>query len=168
LWSQIASSDRRNNINVAESSHRPMIEGIVKLNYWAMPPTARVAAAAPVRYFAVGLAECRSIERRPIAATDLMPDLPRRRLAPLGQLQEAFSRHNARLNANSSNICCSRSIKASSLRESDWVQTGIKNTPTATGVLNFRTTKVSVHLFGNEPSSSGTSIRIAPLYARFI
>jgi hypothetical protein len=49
LWSQKTNSDQRNNINVAESSHRPMIEGIVKLNYWAMPPSA-AQSSLPGKY----------------------------------------------------------------------------------------------------------------------
>src|ERR1700751_436850 len=66
--------------------------------------------------------EHRSSEGRPPVRTDLAPGPPMRRLAPLGQLREALARHNARLNANSSDICCSRSTKASRRREIDLAQ----------------------------------------------
>lgn len=45
-------------------------------------------------------------------------------------LREALARHNARLSSNSSDICCSRSIKTAILRESDLGQSDMKY-PTA-------------------------------------
>jgi hypothetical protein len=53
-------------------------------------------------------------------------DLAGRRLEPLGQLREALAIHTARLNASSSDICLSRSIEDSRLRERDLAQTDIK------------------------------------------
>jgi hypothetical protein len=104
----------------------------------------RAAAPTAVGYFGAGPEEYRSSQRRPAARTDLTPDLPGRRLAPFGQLREALARHNARLNANSSDICCSRSIKASKPRKIDSVQIDIKY-PTSIKVLEHKLIKVAAH-----------------------
>jgi hypothetical protein len=110
--------------------------------------------AVSVRYFGAGPDEHRSSQRRPTARTGLTTDPPGRRLAPFGQLREALARHNARLNANSSVICCSRSIKASKPREIDSVQIDIKY-PTAMGVLEHKTPKCAAHFSGSRPQTLG-------------
>jgi hypothetical protein len=142
----------------------------------ALPaPIGSRAVAACMRHLGLGLAEHRPSERRPPVRTGLVPEAPRRRLAPLGQLREALARHNARLNANSSDICCSRSTKISRLSENDLALTDI-NYPTAMGVLDHRTMKVSADFctfrsqtLGSRRLKFGPSIiRIPAPYARFI
>jgi hypothetical protein len=111
--------------------------------------------AASVRYFGAGPDEYRSSEWRPTARTGLTADLPGRRLAPFGQLRDALARHNARLNANSSVICCSRSIKASKPREIDSVQIDIKY-PTGMGVLEHKIPKGAAHFSASPPQTLGS------------
>jgi hypothetical protein len=92
--------------------------------------------------------------------------LRRRRLAPLGQLREALATHNARLNANNSDICCSTSPKASTSRKIDFAETGIKY-PHRNGSIKLqnydgvRTRLVMRHL-------RILSLRTAAPYGRFI
>ncbi len=91
-----------------------------------LPNPSAPTGAGACRYSGTGLGKHWSPDRRQPAPGDLPPDRPRRRRAPLGQLREALARQSARLKANSSNICCSRSENSSRRHESDSEQSDIK------------------------------------------
>jgi hypothetical protein len=98
---------------------------------------------------------------------DLTPDLPRVSPRPLGRFREALARHNARLNANSSDICCS-SAKASTPRASDLAQIDIKYPLCNEGIRPQSHEGICELLVTGAQIREPLSLRIAAPYARFI
>ena len=126
--------------NRGDGGRSPRPDTLSRHNMVVNPP---VLTGAARRYSATGLGKHWSPDRRQPAAGDLPPDRPRRRLVPLGKLREALARQSARLKANSSNICCSRSNNSWRRHKSDSEQIDIKYSHPPIDVLHHKIMKVS-------------------------